>query len=73
MALTVITSNVNGLHNSVKWKQFWQEIPCRDIIYLQETHLTLNQEFAFGLFAPGYNFYFSHGTLGSAGMCTAVR
>ncbi len=35
--------------------------------------MTLNQEFAFGLYAPGYNFYFSHGTSGSASVCIAVR
>ncbi len=30
-------------------------------------------EFAFQLHAQGYDFYFSHGTLASAGVCTAIR
>ncbi len=73
MALTIITSNVNGIHDESKWLDQWQEIPCKDIICLQETHLTADQEYAFKLLVQSYFFFFSHGTSASAGLCTLVR
>ena len=73
MALTIITSNANGIHDESKWSDLWWEIPCKDIICLQETHLTADQEYAFKLFAQSYFFFFSHDTSASAGVCTLVR
>ncbi len=73
MALTMITSNVNGLHNSLKWSEFWQAILRKDIICLQETHLVSTQERAFELHAQSYNFFYAHGITGSSGVCVAVR
>ncbi len=73
MALTMITSNVNGLHNSLKWSEFWQAIPRKDIICLQETHLVSTQERAFKLHAQSYDFFYVHGTTGSSGVCVAIQ
>ncbi len=72
MALTVLTLNVNGIHDKSKWEIVWQEIPRVDIICFQETHLTKDQEFAFKLHAQGYNYWFSHGTSASAGVMIAI-
>ncbi len=71
--LTAITLNINGLGDKDKWLQLWKSTPKADIICFQETHLCTLLEFAFQLHAQGYDFYFSHGTLASAGVCTAVR
>ncbi len=71
--LTAIMLNVNGLGDKDKWLQLWKSMPRADIICFQETHLHTSLEFAFQLHAQGYDFYFSHGILASAGVCTAVR
>ena len=71
--LTAITLNINGLCNKDKWLQLWKSMPRVNIICFQETHLRTSLEFAFQLHAQGYDFYFSHSTLASAGVCTAVR
>ena len=39
----------------------------------QETHLTVAQEYAFKLFAPTYDWFFSHGTSNSAGICIGIK
>ncbi len=72
MALTVIISNVNSLHSSSKWLEFWYAIPRKDIICLQETHLVSTQERAFELYAQSYDFFYAHGTMGSSRVCVAV-
>ncbi len=71
-ALTILTLNVNGLGDSHKWSDLWSEIPCTDIICLQEMHLSSDQEYAFRLHAQGYNYFFSHGTSASCGVATLV-
>ncbi len=71
--LTAITLNVNGLGDKDKWTQLWSTLPCSDVLCFQETHLHTSLEFAFELNAQGYDFYYSHGTSASAGVCTAVR
>ena len=48
-------------------------IPHADVICLQEMHLTSQQEHAFCLHAPAYDFFFEHGTSNSAGVLTAVK
>ncbi len=73
MALTVLTSNVNGIHDYHKWSDVWQALPKHDIIYLQETHLCISQERSFHLHAQNYDYFFSHGTLASAGVCVLVK
>ncbi len=72
MALTVLTSNVNGIHDSRNWADVWRELPKHDVICLQEMHLCSVQEFAFKLYAQSYDFFFSHGTTASAGVCLAI-
>ena len=71
--MTAITLNVNGLGDKDKWLQLWESTPRADIICFQEIHLCTLLEFTFQLHAQGYDFYFSHGTPASAGVCTAVR
>ncbi len=72
MALTVFSSNVNGIHDNRKWADVWQDIPKQDIICLQETHLIAYQEYAFCLHAQAYDLFFSHGSSASLGVCIAV-
>ncbi len=73
MVLTALTLNANGLGSPEKWSRLWSEIPCTDIICLQETHLLQCNEFAFPLGAQNYDFFYSHGTSSSAGVCTAIK
>ncbi len=56
MALTLLISNVNGLHDPDKWAEVWHTVPPNDVLCFQETHLTVKQERAFSLCAQGYNF-----------------
>ncbi len=44
-----------------------------DILCFQETHLHTSLEFAFCLHVQGYDFYFSHGSSASAGVCTVIK
>ena len=44
-----------------------------DIIALQETHLILEQEYAFKVHASTFDFFFSHGTSQSAGVLIAIK
>ena len=73
MALIVITLNTNGLHNSSKQSDFWRETLKSDIICVQETHLTPDQEYSFKINAQSYDFIFSHGTSNSAGVFIAIH
>ncbi len=73
MVLTVLTLNVNGLSCQEKWAKVWSELLYTDIICFQETHLQSTNEFVFPLGAQGYDFFYSHGTTSSAGVCTAIR
>ncbi len=72
-SLSVITLNVNGIHNSNKWKELWPYIPAIDVICFQETHLVKAQEYYFQLHTHKFDFFYSHGTTNSGGVCTGVR
>lgn len=68
-----ITLNVNGLGDKDKWVELWNCTPKADLLLcFQETHLHTALEFAFRLYAQGYDFYFSHGTSNLAVVCTAM-
>ena len=71
--ITAVTLNVNGLRDAGKWSSLWSEIPRVDVICLQETYLSPDQEFSFQLHAQSYNFYYSHGTTNSAGVIIVKR
>ncbi len=73
MAISLLTLNINGLHNYLKWLSFWQEIPRKDIICIQESHLMAQQECSFSLHAQSFDFFFSHGSSNSAGVLVAFR
>ena len=68
----MITFNVNGLGVKEKWLDMWHTTRRADILCFQEMHLCTSLEFAFELYAQGYDFYYSHGTSASAGVCTAI-
>ncbi len=70
--LLLITINANGLHDELKWTHLWQSLPRPDIICIQETHLTKQQEFAFALHAQSYNWLYSHGSSSSGGVCIGL-
>ena len=38
-ALSMVTLNVNSLHNHLKWPELKKILSNSDVIYLQETHL----------------------------------
>ncbi len=65
--------NVNGLGNETKWTMLWSEINRADIICLQEMHLCPEKEYNFHLFAQLYDFFYSHGSTNSSGVCIAVK
>ena len=73
MVLTALTLNANSLGSPEKWSKLWSEIPCTDIICLQEIHLLQGNEFAFPLGAQNYDFFYSHSTSSSAGVCTVIK
>ncbi len=71
--LSVITLNMNGLHDQKKWGDLWHNLPKVDLICLQETHLVLSQLHAFKLHAQNYDWFFSEGSSNSAGVAISVR
>ncbi len=71
--LSVLTLNVNGLHDKTKWTNFLCAVLKLDIICLQEIHLMQDQLYAFQLHAQRYNWTFSLGTSNSTGICIGIR
>ena len=39
VCLSLITLNVNGIHDPTKWLSVFQSLPSVDVVCLQETHL----------------------------------
>ncbi len=72
-ALSMVTLNVNGLHDHLKCPELKKILPNSDVICLQETHLTEQQEYAFKLHFQSYNWFFAHGTSNSAGIAVGVH
>ncbi len=70
--LSCVTLNCNG---KWKWKPLWHFLNSHgaDVIALQETHLTMELEFAFKTYAPSMDTFFSHGTSQSRGVLIALR
>ncbi len=73
MVLTTLTLNMNGLSSQVKWPKVWSEVPYTSIICFQEIHLQPSDKFSFPLGAQEYDFFYSHGSSNSAGICTAIK
>ena len=73
LMLTFLTLNANGLHDDAKWHDLWYEIPRADIIYVQESYLDVSQEYAFGLYAQGYDMHYSHSTSNSGSVFIAIK
>ena len=70
---TVLTLNANGLGDAQKWASLLTELPRADVICLQEMHLVFERQFTFQLHAQGYDYYYSNGTMASAGVCILVK
>ncbi len=70
---SALTLNVNGMHDGHKWAELWQIIPRYEILCFQEMHLITSQEFAFKLHALHYDWFFSHRTSNSSGVCVGVK
>ncbi len=73
MFLTAITLNVNRIHDSSKWQDLWPYILAADVVCFQETHLAKTQEYHFHRNAQKFDFFYSHGTTNSGGVCTGVK
>ncbi len=71
-ALSLVTLNVNGLHDHLKWPELKKILPNSDVICLQETHLIEQQEYTFKLHFQSYDWFFAHGTSNSAGIAVGV-
>ncbi len=71
--LTVITLNVNELHDHKKWLELWKHLLQSDVICLQEIHLVPEQLFAFKLHTQAYDWFFSLGMSNSAGVAVGVK
>ena len=52
---SIVTLNVNGLHDPVKWKDLWCELPRSDVICLQEMYLIPEQVYSFQLHGQSYD------------------
>ncbi len=75
MLFSTITLNVNGIHDPKKWSAVWNSVLSTNlkVIFLQETHLTPDQEYIFARTAPGFNIYHSFGSSNSTGILTAIK
>ena len=73
MVLTALTLTVNGLGSQQKWSSLWKEVPHTDVLCLQEMHLSCQLEYSFALTAQHYNFFFSHSTTASGGVCIEIK
>ena len=71
--LSAITLNANSLHDAEKWSELWVLLPHVDLICLQETHLTKDQEFAFQLHSKSHNWFFSHRSSNSASVAMGIH
>ena len=72
---TLLLLNVNGIHDNCKWRNILNTVlaVAPQIVALQETHLTVAQEYAFGACLPGYTVFYQHGSSNSAGVLTAIK
>ncbi len=73
VCLSLITLNVNGIHDPTKWSSVFQSLPSIDVVCLQETHLYTFQERAFCMQSPKYDWFFLHGTTNSGGVCVGLQ
>ena len=73
--VSLLSLNVNGIHDSKKWSSILNMILSisPNIVSLQETHLTKDQEYLFSHALPNFSIFYDHGTSNSAGVLTAVR
>ena len=75
LMVTLLSLNVNGIHDSKKWSSILNTIlsTSPDIVSFQETHLVKDQEYLFGHALPNFFIFYDHGISNSAGVLTAVR
>ncbi len=72
---TLLSLNVNGMHDDSKWRNILNTVlaVALQIVALQETHLTVVQEYAFGASLPGYTVLYQHGSSNSTGVLIAIK
>ncbi len=75
LIMTLLLLNVNGIHDSNKWKNIFNTILAvsPQIIALRETHLTNEQEYLFQWTLPNFQIFFENGTSNSARVLTAIK
>ena len=72
---TILTLNVNGLRNKIKRQTLFKFINTiqADIILLQETHSTINNENIWKTEWSSSKLYFNHGETNSKGVLIAIK
>ncbi len=75
MLFSIASLNVNGINDDSKWAGIFNTILSYppQVLFLQETHLTVNQEYLFWRCLPAYDVWFENGTSQSAGVLIAIK
>ncbi len=75
MLFSIASLNINGINNDSKWAGIFNTILSYPllILFLQETHLTVNQEYLFWRCLLAYDVWFENGTSQSAGVLIAIK
>ena len=70
----IATFNTNGLRNKTKRLAVfeWPNKKINSIIFLQETHSSLETETEWKQDMRNFDLYFSHGTTSSRGVCILI-
>ena len=73
MSFNILSLNIRGLQNDVKRRAIFNYVRnCADVVCLQETHSTPQDEEKWKM-EWGGNVYFSHGSSASKGVCVLIK
>ena len=75
MLFSIAFLNVNGINDDSKWASIINTIMSYppQVLFLQETRLTVNQEYMFQRCLPAYKIWFENGTSQLAGVLVAIK
>ncbi len=75
MLFSIVPLNVDGINNDSKWSGIINTIMSHppQVVFLQEMHLTANQEYMFRRCLLAYEIWFENGTSQSAGVLIAIK
>ena len=75
MLFLIASLNVNSINDDSKWAGIFNTILSYppQVLFLQETHLTVNQEYLFWRCLPAYDIWFENGTSQSVGVLIAIK